>query len=58
MRRLDCIAEKATLAQLADQLLHLGRAEEDVDLGQRIGELVLVALDHAADRDDGPAISL
>ena len=38
--------------KLLDQPVHLRRAEEEIDLGQRFLELALVSLDHAADGDD------
>ena len=45
--------EQAALFELRDEAIHLRRAEEEIDLGQRSTELVLVALDHAPHADDG-----
>src|SRR5688572_19835439 len=46
------IAQYATALEFGDETIHLGRAEEEVDLGKVIEELLFVALDHAADGDD------
>ncbi len=35
------------------QPIHLGGTEEEIDLGERFGQLVLVTLNHAPDGDDG-----
>ena len=50
--------DQPALLELRNEAIHLGRAEEEVDLGQRVDQLVLVALHHAADADDRLAASL
>ena len=49
--------EQAPLFQLGHETPHLGRAEEQVDFGQRVEQLRLVSLDHAADGDDRLAVA-
>ncbi len=49
----DGVANQPALAQLGQQLLGLGGAEEEIDLGQRLLEFTLVAFNHAADSDHG-----
>ena len=44
--------EHAAREQLGNEAVHLGRAEEEVDLGELARELGLVALDHASNGDD------
>jgi hypothetical protein len=43
--------QHAARGELRDEPVHLAGAEEQVDLGQRLGEFRLVPLHHAADRD-------
>jgi len=45
------LADQAALHELRHEAVHLARAEEQVHLGERVRELALVTLDHAADRD-------
>src|SRR2546430_1601387 len=46
--------EQPALLELGNEPPHLGRAEEEINLGEGFAELQLVALDHAPDRDDRP----
>src|SRR6476660_359050 len=50
-------AEQAALIQFRNKTLHLRRAEEDIYFGKSGYELLLVALDHAADRDNCLALA-
>jgi len=50
-------AKQTSLDKLWHKPLHLGGAEEEIDFRKYIGELRLVALDHAADGNDGLAAS-
>src|SRR4029077_1802616 len=52
------LPEQSSLDELRHQPLHLGRPEEEIDLGDYVCELSLVALDHATDGDDSLATSL
>lgn len=47
------VAEYAATLELGNQLVHLGGAEEEIDLGEMIEELLLVTLDHAPDGHHG-----
>ena len=44
--------EQPALLELGNEPVDFRRAEEEVDFGQRVDQLVLVALHHAADADD------
>ena len=52
------LAQQSALVELRNEPLHLGGAEEEIDLGERVDQLLLVALDHAADGDDRLAAAL
>ena len=52
------IVDQPSRLELGQQPIHLRRAEEEVDLGKRLDQLVPVALHHAADGDDRLAPSL
>ena len=47
--RCDGLADESLLAQSRHELVHLRRAEEEVDFGEHVGELVTMPLDHAPD---------
>ena len=49
------VVDQATVVQLGNQAVDLRRAEEEVDLGKGVRELLLVPLDHAPYADDGAA---
>jgi len=49
-------AEETALLELRDQALDFGRPKEEIHLGQRLDQLVLVPLHHTADADDGPCL--
>jgi hypothetical protein len=44
-------SNQAALDHLRQQAVRLRRAEEHIDLGKRVDQLVLVPFDHAADRE-------
>ena len=46
------VVDQAARLELGQQAVHLGGAEKQIDLGQRLLELALVALHHAPHRDD------
>ena len=50
-------ADQPALFELRNEAVHFRRAEEQVDLWHRVGQLVLMALHHAADADDRFAAS-
>ena len=50
------VAQQPELGELRNEAVNFGRAEEEVDLGQCVDQLVLVALHHAADADDRFAV--
>ncbi len=55
---LPLLRKKAPAPELRDQLLQLRESQEEVDFGDLPAEIVLVALDHAAHRHNGPHLPL
>ena len=51
-------AEESSFGQLWNEPLHLGGAKKEVDFRHRVEQLLLVTLDHAADRDHRLASAL
>src|SRR5438105_5681126 len=49
------VVDQSALVKLGNEPLDFRCAEEEVDLGQCLDELLLVALHHAPNADDGPA---
>jgi hypothetical protein len=50
-------SDQPALLELGKEAVDLGAAEEEVHLGEGVGELALVPLHHAADGDDGAALA-
>src|SRR2546425_7314987 len=49
----DRIGDQAALRELRDEMVQLGESEEQIDFGNLLRELLLVALDQTSDGHDG-----
>src|ERR1041385_3981315 len=50
--------QESALLELWNESIHFRRTEEEIDLGQRVDQLVLVPLDHTPDANDRFAASV